>query len=60
MKSILDPKFRYTSSVATDIRKTFVRFRKQTEAARAKRSAEASADLNAVIDIFNVRNARKS
>jgi len=29
MKSILDPKFRYTPSVATDIRKTFARARRQ-------------------------------
>jgi hypothetical protein len=29
MKSLLDPKFKYTSSVATDLRKTFARVRKQ-------------------------------
>ena len=28
MKSILDPSFRYTSSVNTDIRKTFARIRR--------------------------------
>lgn len=28
MKSILDPKFRYTSSALTDIRKTFARIRR--------------------------------
>ena len=36
MKSILDPSFRYTSSVNTDISKTFARIRRaQREAAKA-------------------------
>lgn len=39
MKSILDPTFRYTKSVETDLRKTFARvrreMRKQQEAATA-------------------------
>jgi hypothetical protein len=29
MKSILDPRFRYTSSVDTDLRKTFARVRRE-------------------------------
>jgi len=29
MKSILDPKFKYTSSVSTDLKKTFARVRRQ-------------------------------
>ena len=29
MKSILDPSFRYTSSVQTDLRKTFARVRRE-------------------------------
>jgi hypothetical protein len=29
MKSILDPSFRYTSSVETDLRKTFARMRRE-------------------------------
>ena len=29
MKSILDPTFRYTKSVETDLRKTFARVRKE-------------------------------
>jgi hypothetical protein len=29
MKSILDPTFRYTSSVNTDLRKTFAKVRKE-------------------------------
>jgi hypothetical protein len=31
MKSILDPTFRYTSSLNTDIRKTFARVRREYE-----------------------------
>ena len=29
MKSILDPSFRYTPSVSTDLRKTFARLRRE-------------------------------
>lgn len=35
MKSILDPSFRYTPAVATDVRKTFARVRKEQEQAAA-------------------------
>jgi hypothetical protein len=31
MKSILDPSFRYTSSLHTDVRKTFERIRRELE-----------------------------
>ena len=31
MKSILDPSFRYTSSVHTDVRKTFQRIRRELQ-----------------------------
>jgi len=31
MKSILDPTFRYTKSIDTDIRKTFARVRREQE-----------------------------
>jgi hypothetical protein len=36
MKSILDPAFRYTPSVQTDIRKTFARIRRQQREAGSK------------------------
>ena len=36
MKSILDPTFRYTPSVQTDIRKTFARIRREQRAAGSK------------------------
>lgn len=39
MKSILDPTFRYTKSIDTDIRKTFARIRReQQKQARARAS----------------------
>ena len=34
MKSILDRSFRYTSSVETDLRKTFARIRREQRAAQ--------------------------
>jgi hypothetical protein len=39
MKSILDPTFRYTPSVGTDIRKTFARIRREQRAAAASEAA---------------------
>jgi hypothetical protein len=41
MKSILDPTFRYTPSVGTDIRKTFARVRRER---RAITSGETTAN----------------
>jgi hypothetical protein len=43
-KSILDPAFRYRSSHATDIRKTFERVRQEIEQARSNRPAVDTAD----------------
>lgn len=34
MKSILDPKFKYTNSASTDLRKTFARIRRERAQAR--------------------------
>ena len=39
MKSVLDPSFRYTESIDTDLRKTFARIRRE----QAKRCREATA-----------------
>jgi hypothetical protein len=41
MKSILDPTFHYVPSAATDVRKTFVRIRREMEDAN-ERSAQSS------------------
>ena len=53
MKSILDPSFRYTPSVQTDIRKTFARVR------REQRASEPCVDasLNNVLPILPRRQA---
>jgi hypothetical protein len=40
MKSILDPTFRYTPSVQTDVRKTFARIRREMRAQNAKQEIE--------------------
>jgi hypothetical protein len=41
MQSILDPTFRYTPSVETDIRRTFARIRRELRAPNAKAGVEA-------------------
>jgi hypothetical protein len=45
MKSILDPSFRYTPSVSTDLRKTFARIRRlerESQAQAGQQSANAA------------------
>lgn len=42
MKSILDPTFRYTKSVETDLRKTFARVRRELR----KQSQAANGELS--------------
>lgn len=54
MKTILDPTFKYRSSVETDIRKTFARVRRQQRAAAAKMVAEATKPTAAVRPIRKV------
>ena len=44
MKSILDPSFRYTKSVETDLRKTFARIRRER---RKQEQAQVSGDNDA-------------
>ncbi|HEV8255810.1 MAG TPA: hypothetical protein VGR42_02440 [Casimicrobiaceae bacterium] len=46
MKSILDPTFRYTPSVQTDVRKTFARIRREMRAQDAKAGIEAETRAN--------------
>ena len=47
MKSILDPSFRYTKSVDTDLRKTFARIRREQRALQQSRQkTEAEPLLN--------------
>lgn len=40
MRSILDPKFKYTSSMETDIRKTFERVRRERREAEARKKPD--------------------
>jgi hypothetical protein len=47
MKSILDPTFRYTSSAATDLRKTFARIRRE-QAEAAKRAELNKTNVSAL------------
>jgi hypothetical protein len=46
MKSILDPSFRYTSSVHTDVRKTFQRIRRELQRDSAKAVVRGDAGAN--------------
>jgi hypothetical protein len=55
MKSILDPTFRYTPSVQTDIRKTFARVRREQRVGGRGPAAESSASN--VLPILQRRQA---
>jgi len=46
MKSILDPTFKYTPSVQTDVRKTFARIRRELRAQEMRAGAEAETRTN--------------
>jgi hypothetical protein len=50
--SILDPKFKYTPSAATDIRKTFARVRKEM-------AEQKKAEKPITPQVFRLRTARK-
>lgn len=54
MKSILDPTFRYTPSVSTDLAKTFARIRREQAKARELHVVPNSGHHA----IFRERNAR--
>ena len=61
MKSILDPSFRYTSSVNTDIAKTFARVRRaQREAAKAAAQAKAATQARSEISRTVLTRANKA
>ena len=52
MKSILDPSFRYTKSVETDLRKTFARVRRELRKQRDQQQPLPSEDaLRKVVNI---------
>lgn len=60
MKSILDPSFRYTSSVNTDIAKTFARIRREQKAAAVARAPRISPDTARVLMITETRRIAKT
>lgn len=49
MKSILDPRFRYTSSANTDLHKTFARLRREMRR-QARVEAEAGAKVSPLFE----------
>jgi hypothetical protein len=52
MKSILDPSFRYTKSVETDLRKTFARVRRELRRQQAQQQTTPSeAAMRKVVNI---------
>jgi len=52
MKSILDPSFRYTSSVETDLRKTFAKVRR---ALRKQHHAGGRVDSDVIGNVLPLR-----
>lgn len=56
MKSILDPSFRYTKSVETDLRKTFARVRRELRKQQQEQPA-VSADVMRKVLPFHSRKA---
>ena len=52
MRSILDHSFRYTSSVQTDLRKTFARVRRES---RERDRIQAEADAEAQMKVSPIR-----
>jgi hypothetical protein len=49
MKSILDPSFRYTSSVETDLRKTFARVRRELRNRRQENTSAVATEKRKVV-----------
>ena len=54
MKSILDPSFRYTKSVETDLRKTFARIRRELRN-QQQQQAQARAEAMKKVLSFHSR-----
>jgi len=57
MKSVLDRSFHYTPSVQTDIRKTFMRIRREM---REQQKARDMADLEAKMKVSPIKPANKA
>ena len=57
MKSILDPSFRYTKSVDTDLRKTFARIRNERRRQEQTHATDVGASVVAAFDQRKLRAA---
>jgi len=57
MKSILDPSFRYTKSVETDLRKTFARIRREQRKQQQEVEATVSSEVMRKVLPFHSRKA---
>jgi hypothetical protein len=57
MKSILDPSFRYTKSVDTDLRKTFARIRREQQRQVRTHAAESGGGVVLALGQRKVRAA---
>ena len=51
MKSILDPSFRYTRSVETDLRKTFARVRRELRKQQQEQSVVCAEAMKKVVSL---------
>ncbi len=49
MKSILDPSFRYTNSLETDLRKTFARIRRELRSQQQQQSVVRAEAMKKVL-----------
>lgn len=57
MKSILDPSFRYTKSVDTDLRKTFARVRRELRKQQQEQSTASVEAMRRVLPFHSRRSA---
>jgi hypothetical protein len=55
MKSILDPSFRYTRSIDTDLKKTFARVRREL---RNQQQSRAAADVERMNKVLPIRRSQ--
>ncbi|MBK9245594.1 MAG: hypothetical protein IPM30_12270 [Burkholderiales bacterium] len=58
MKTILDPSFRYTSSINTDLKKTFARIRRSQQKPPARATAQSAVPVNVSPIVRKVAAAR--
>jgi hypothetical protein len=59
MKSVLDPTFRYTPSIHTDLRKTFARLRREARAQEMQRDESRPPANNISLLFAEQKLARK-